>query len=55
MYEQQDSVKFDMYESTTFIKLQYDIPSTYLVTNQLKSMNELIAILPEELKVVKEE
>ena len=54
-FDQEDGVRFYMNESTTFCKLQYDIPSTYLVTNQLKNMDELIALLPEEIKVEKEE
>ncbi|MDO7488284.1 hypothetical protein Q5O89_25870 [Peribacillus frigoritolerans] len=54
-FDHEDGVKLNMNESTTFCKLEYDIPSTYLVTNQLKNMDELIAVLPEKLKVVKED
>ncbi|MED3911277.1 hypothetical protein P4597_19280 [Peribacillus simplex] len=54
-FDQEDSVKLKMNESTTFCKLEYDIPSTYLVTSQLKNMDELIAVLPEKLKGVKED
>jgi hypothetical protein len=54
-FYQDDSVKMHMNKSTTFCKLQFDIPSTYLVTNQFKNMDELIKVFPEELKIVKED
>ncbi|MED4531189.1 hypothetical protein [Metabacillus fastidiosus] len=54
MYDQEDSIQFKMNESTTFCKMQFDVPATYLVTNQLKNMNNLLANLSEKIKVVKE-
>jgi hypothetical protein len=54
-FYQDDNVKMHMNKSTTFCKLQFDIPSTYLVTNQFKNMDELIKVFPEELKIVKED
>ena len=55
IYDQEDSVQFEMNDSTTFCKMQFDVPATYLVTNQFKSMHDLLAIFPQELKVVKED
>ncbi|MGG3889942.1 hypothetical protein [Metabacillus fastidiosus] len=54
MYDQEDSIQFKMNESTTFCKMQFDVPATYLVTNQFKNMNNLLASLSEKIKVVKE-
>ncbi|MED4402495.1 hypothetical protein ABET41_08485 [Metabacillus fastidiosus] len=54
MYDQEDSIQFKMNESTTFCKMQFDVPATYLVTNQLKNMNHLLANLSEKIKIVKE-
>ncbi|MGG3798558.1 hypothetical protein [Metabacillus fastidiosus] len=54
MYDQEDSVQFKMNESTTFCKMQSDVPAAYLVTNQFKNMNNLLASFSEKIKVVKE-
>lgn len=53
-FYEEESIKVIMNESTTFCILQFDIPSTYLVSNQFKNMDKLIEVLPAELKIVKE-
>jgi hypothetical protein len=51
MYYKKDCLHFKINESTTFCKMQLDIPATYLVTNQFDSMEKLLAYLPKEVQV----
>lgn len=50
-YYQDDSVQFEINDSTTFCKMQHDISATFLVTNQFENMNDLLSSLPQEIEV----
>lgn len=52
---QEDSIQFELVESTTFCLMQCDVPGTYLITNQFRKFNELIESFPKEWKVIKDE